>query len=565
MPSSSAESPASRALTPPGRGEPPPGPPDLAAALRAVGTGGPLEGTLHDIVRAAVEHVDARYGALGVLCPDGRTLDRFVVVGMDDTDAGRIGRLPAGLGVLGLLVDHPEPLRLDDLGRHPASVGFPPGHPDMRSFLGVPVRAGDAVFGILYLTEKRGGGPFTAADEEAVLALAAAAGLAIENARLLERADRRRAWSQAATELATSLLRGTPPDEVLEAIAARITDLTSADTAGVLVPLDGDDEVLTVVTAIGGGNADAGGVRVPLAGTRLGEAHRSGVPHVIDDATAVAESTDYPDVVEDLVGGRYGPCLVLPLGGRPPVGTVVALRRHGRPPFPDDVLELAAAFASQLTVALELARSQRRERQLQVQADRERIARDLHDHVVQRIYATGLALDRISRSLEGSAPEAAARIAERVDELDGTIERIRTAIFELNQPQDASPAAVRRRLADVVRSITDGHGLRTDLRLRPGLDDLPAQLVPDVVAVVRELVTNVVRHAAASRVTVTVASGEEVCVVVTDDGRGLPPVIARNGLANLADRAERHGGRMTASAGPPGTEVRWVVPRPGCP
>ncbi|WP_170861108.1 sensor histidine kinase [Trujillonella endophytica] len=533
----------------------------LTAGVRAAAAGNRLEATLYALVRAATEHAGARYGALGVLAPDGEHLDRFVVVGTTEEEAARIGRLPTGRGILRLLVDDPVPLRLDDLGAHAASVGLPQGHPTMRSFLGVPVRVGDAVFGHLYLTEKRDGGPFTEADEEAVLALAAAAGLAVENARLAESAERQRAWAQAGTELITSLLSGTVPERIVHEVVERVAALTSADLCGVLVARGDDPDAFTVVAAAGDG-ADAEGVRLPLAGTRLNLAHRLGRPVILDDITAIAESQPYAPVVRELVADGFGPGLVVPLPGRPAPATIVALRKVGRPPFSPEILELAAAFATQLGIASELARSQRRERELRLSAERDRIARDLHDHVVQRIYATGLALDRISRSLEPDAPGAAARIAERVDELDETIVRIRTAIFELHEAGAGSPTAVRARLSEVVRSVTEGHGLRVDLRVRDSSTELPADLVHDVVATVRELVTNVVRHAAASRVTVEVLSDGEVAVVVTDDGRGMPPVIARNGLGNLADRAERRGGRMQVTAGPPGTSVHWSVPRP---
>jgi signal transduction histidine kinase len=535
----------------------------LGAVVRAAAAGGPLESTLRELVRAAAEHAGARYGALGVLTPDGQQLDRFVVVGTTEADAARIGRLPSGQGILRLLVDRPVPLRLDDLATHPSSVGFPAGHPPMHSFLGVPVRAGRSVFGHLYLTEKRDGHAFTAADEEAVLALAAAAGLAVENARLAEAAERRRAWAQAGAAVVTSLLSGTAPDVVLHEVAERVADLCAADLCGVLVPVDDDEDAFTVVAAAGEAGADTEGVRLPLAGTRLSEAHRNGVPALLDDITAVAERRPYPPVIRELVAAGYGPGLIVPLPGRRAPETVVALRMEGRAAFDTETLELASTFAAQVGVALELARSHQRERDLQVTADRERIARDLHDHVVQRIYATGLALDRISRSLEESVPDAAARIAERVDELDETIARIRTAIYGLHEAAGTSPTAVRARLGEVVRSVTEGHGLRVDLRVRDGSDDLPAGLVHDAVAAVRELLTNVVRHAGASRVAVEVQVDGELAVEVTDDGRGMPPVTARSGLANLADRAQRRGGRMVVTAGPPGTAVRWSVPRRG--
>ncbi|MGY1745758.1 sensor histidine kinase [Blastococcus sp. SYSU D00695] len=531
-------------------------PPDRAAA-----SGGRLEETLHALVRAAVEHAGARYGALGVLSPDGRQLDRFVVVGTSDADAARIGRLPSDGGTMRVLVEDPAPPLPDGGAAHPAPVGGPPGQPPMRAFLGVPVRTGESVFGHLYLTDKRDGGDFTTTDEEVVLALTATAGLAVENARLAEEADHRRAWATAGAAVATSLLSGGDPEQVLREVAEGVAELAGADLCGVVAPVEDEEDVFRVVAAAGEAGADAEGVRLPLAGTRLEEAHRAGVPVLIDDITAVAERQAYAPVVRELVAAGYGPGLIVPLGGRPAAATIVALRREGRPAFDRPALEGAAAFASRVGVALELARSQRRERDLRLVADRDRIARDLHDHVVQRIYATGLALDRIGRSLTEQAPEASARIAERVDELDETIARIREAIFELHDGETTRPAALRARLAEVVRSVTEGRGLRVTLRVRDGSADLPAALVHDVVAVVRELVTNVVRHAAATRVTAEVRVDSEVTVEVTDDGRGMPAVAARSGLANLTDRAERRGGGLTVTAGPPGTAIRWSVPR----
>jgi signal transduction histidine kinase len=212
-------------------------------------------------------------------------------------------------------------------------------------------------------------------------------------------------------------------------------------------------------------------------------------------------------------------------------------------------------------MALALARTQARERRLQVQADRDRIARDLHDHVVQRIFATALSLDRLSRSLEAEHAEAAERLSGSVDELDSTIAEIRAAIFELQEQDRIPPATLRAQLADVVRQVTEGRLLRRDVRVRGAVEDLPSDLVSDLIAVVRELVSNVVRHASASRVTVTLHAEEEVRVVVTDDGVGLRPGSARSGLANLADRAERRGGRLSTVARPVGTQVRWTVPR----
>jgi signal transduction histidine kinase len=554
-------------VTPPDRRAPIPSTdvhvaPVLTAALRAAASGSQLEATLHDIVQAAVRHVDAGYGAMGVLTPDGRRLDRFVIVGMGPEDRERIGQPPAGHGILGLLVAEPATLRLDDLSGHPSSTGFPAGHPAMHSFLGVPVRVGDSIFGNLYLTEKSTGGPFTAADVEVAQALAAVAGMAIENARLAERAEARRTWGQAATEMATALLSGADPDQVLRAVSTRVSTLTNADMAGVLAPSVDDDETMTIVAGVGHAASDIEGVRIAMGpGSYLGQVQEAAAPLLIDDvSSAPLLGLNTPTAVEVTAG--FGPAMLVPVGQTPGRGLIVVMRATGREPFSADDLDLLSSFAAQASVVLELARTQQRERRLQVQADRDRIARDLHDHVVQRIFATGLALDRISRNLEATSPEVAARISERVDELDGTIVRIRSSIFELQEADDASPMTVRRRVGEVVRSVTDGHDLRPDLRIRDEVEDLPPDLVHDVVAVVRELVTNVVRHARASRLTVAVTVGDDVSVVVTDDGRGLPSITVRSGMTNLADRAERRGGRLSTTSGTSGTQVSWVVPRP---
>ncbi|NEM06746.1 GAF domain-containing protein [Geodermatophilus normandii] len=533
----------------------------MAAGVRAAAAGEHLEATLRAIVEAAVAHADASYGALGVLTRDGRRLDRFVIVGMDDETREGIDRLPAGEGILGLLVEHPGPLRLPDLSAHPASVGFPPGHPPMRSFLGVPVCVRESVFGHLYLTEKRSGGAFTEADEEAVLALAAAAGLAVENARLAEAAERRRAWVQAATEVSTALLSGQDPREVLVTVAERAVALSDADGGSLLVAQEDDGEALTIVASAGRLADELEGVRVPLEDTHVGRVHRTGVGELVEDVTVDPVLGRHAEVAVELSRGARS-AVIVPLGQA--LGTLVCMRRAGREPFDTEILESLSAFAAQAALALELARSQLRERRLQVQADRDRIARDLHDHVVQRIYATALSLDRIGRALEDVDPYAALRVGRSVDELDATLRQIRSAIFGLHD--DAAPAGLAAGLADTVRQVTEGSGVQPGLRLRGDLDGLPSGLATDLLAVVRELVTNVVRHAAARRVEVTVEAeddaGSPVRVLVADDGRGLPEVTVRSGLANLAERAEHRGGQLTAAGGPAGTEVTWTVPGP---
>jgi signal transduction histidine kinase len=532
--------------------------PVLPAAVVAAATAGHLETTLHEVVRAAVDHVGAVFGALGVLTDDGRRLDRLVVVGADPQEATRISAY-ATRQTVHQFVSTPAVLRWDQLDIDPDRFGFPPGHPARGPFLAVPVRIAGALFGNLYLTQKSTAQPFTSTDVEVVQALAGVAGLAIGNARAAEQAERGRRQFQAGTEIVTSLLSGAGEDDVLRAMADRVLELADADVAGVLCPTD-DEGVLVVSAAAGVESSDLEGVRIPLAATHVGNVHRSRMPAVIDDVAADPVLGTHAEVAVEITRG-LGPGLMIPFDQPPTHGMVVAMRRRGRQPFEVGPHHPLVAFVTRTALALELARSQARERRLQRQADRDRIARDLHDHVVQRIFATVLSLDRLSRSLEASQPGIASRLGRTIDELEATIAEIRAAIFELNE-DDVTAPSVRGRLSDVVRMVTEGSPLRRDLRLRGALDDLPREIVPDLVAVVRELVSNVVRHAAATRVTVSIDVGDEVRVVVTDDGTGLPEVHARSGLANLADRAERRGGRLVVSSGPAGTEVRWTVPRP---
>jgi signal transduction histidine kinase len=345
-------------------------------------------------------------------------------------------------------------------------------------------------------------------------------------------------------------------------VSTRVSALTQGDMAGVLSPSHDDPGAMTIVAAVGHAADDVEGVRVPLAGTDLGATHDAGEPRLIEDVSAMPLVGRRAAVVVELTAG-YGPALAVPLGTGSNRGLLVTMRAEGSPAFCPNELELLSAFAAQASVVLELAHAQQRARRLQVQADRDRIARDLHDHVVQRIFATALSLDRLGRSLEDDRRDVSASLSQRVDDLHGTIERIRTSIFDLREAEDPSATGLSRRLADVVRSITEGHEVRPDLRVRSEHDELPPDLLLDLVAVVRELVTNVVRHAQARRMTVAVEIRGTASVVVTDDGRGLPPVTVRSGLANLADRAERRGGELSCTSSPTGTEIRWTAPLPG--
>ena len=520
----------------------------LVEAMLVVNSGLDLDTTLRTIVRTATSLVDARYGALGVRGGDGDALVEFVTEGIDDEVGERIGAPPSGRGVLGLLIDDPKPIRLDDIRMHPASVGFPRDHPPMRTFLGVPVRIRDEVYGNLYLTEKAGGQPFSEDDEVLVEALAAAAGIAIANARLYEQARARQSWIEATRDIATELLAGAEPARVFRLIADEALRLTGADAVVVAVPPDEDaavDELVVVETA--GAAAPSGSISV--ADNEIGAAFAERTPRRVTALTGT----------ESLMAGA-GPALVLPLRTTDTTaGVVVALRRHGSREFTPDQLGMAAAFTDQATVAWQLAGSQRRMRELDVISDRERIARDLHDHVIQRLFAAGL-------SLQGAIPRARSvevqqRLADTVDELQRVIQEIRTTIFDLH---GSSPGTtrLRQRLDEAIEAFA-GQGLRTTVHFVGPLSVVDAALADHAEAVVREAVSNAVRHSGAHTLTVNVRVEDELSLEVIDDGCGIPADVTASGLNNLRARAEQVGGTLTLNTAPGGgTVLRWVAPLP---
>ena len=412
----------------------------LLDAVLSVSSGLDLDDTLRRIVQAAMDLVDARYGALGVLDQNGM-LSRFVPVGIDDATRELIGPLPTGHGVLGVVIEQDKPLRLGDLAQHPMSVGFPTEHPPMRTFLGVPVRAHGEVFGRLYLTEKAGGQEFTDDDETVVLALAGAAGVAIDNAHQYQQARRRQQWLEATSEVTAELLADGDPTEALHLIASNAQQLTAADYTLIAVPADAHPDAgiteLTVTVCVGVGAQQLTGRRIPIRGSTTGAVFADhtprSVPHLAFDVAAG-------------LGVALGPALALPLGVDDPLtGVLLTVRSPGSPVFTDDELLLVATFADQAALALQLAEAQTARRELEVLADRDRIARDLHDHVIGQLFAVGLALNGIHRLVK--PPDLAHRLNTQIDELDRVIRDIRTVIFDLHT-QPGSPGHLRNDLTN---------------------------------------------------------------------------------------------------------------------
>lgn len=532
----------------------------LVEAMMVVTSGLDLDTTLRTIVQTATELVDARYGALGVRGVDGVGEDGlvdFIVVGIDDELRARIGEPPSGRGVLGVLLDDPKPIRLDDIRLHPDSVGFPANHPPMRTFLGVPVRIHDEVYGNLYLTEKNDGQPFSPDDEVLVEALAAAAGIAISNARLYEQSRERQSWIEATRDIATELLRGSEPARVFRLIAEEALRLTGAHAALVAVPADTDlpaDEIdeLVVVEAAGAAGEPAGAPPISLRDNAIGSVFQARAPR---RTPGVADTAAVTALVPDA-----GPALVIPLRTTDTVaGVLVVLRHRGARGFTEGQLTMTAAFADQAALAWQLANTQHRMRELDVISDRERIARDLHDHVIQRLFAAGLSLQgTIARA--GSA-EVSQRLTDTVDELQAVIQEIRGTIFDLHGGSSGT-TRLRQRIEEAVAAF-GGQGLRTSVHFVGPLSVVDATLADHAEAVVREAVSNAVRHARARTLTVNVRVEDELTIEVVDDGCGMPAEVTPSGLTNLRARAADVGGQLQLDAGPGGgTVLRWVAPLP---
>ncbi|MPY51541.1 sensor histidine kinase, partial [Streptomyces acidicola] len=511
----------------------------LLEAVLSVGRELDLEQALHSIVEAAAVLVDAEYAALGVIGPDGRRLSAFHTIGVDEEQIARIGHFPEGHGILGELIRHPEPLRLVKLSEHPSSYGFPPHHPPMDTFLGVPIRVRDQVFGNLYLTEKRGGAQFDEEDESVLSTLAVAAGVAIDNARLYEESRLRERWLRASAEITHRLLSGSGSGEVLRLIAERAREITAAELAVVVVPMENTD-ALTVELAIGEGATAHRGLVLPVDDGLLGRAFAVAAPVISSD---IARDERASSGAQRFTG--LGPAVAVPIGTGDGVrGIVLLVREAGQTEFTEKETEPLQGFAAQAAVAMELAEHRKDAEEIAVLQDRDRIARDLHDLAIQRLFAAGMTLQSAGRFIEHS--EASERVARAVDDLDETIKIIRSTIFGLRAREGAAGPGLRARVVRVVGEAAPVLGFAPSLRMEGLLDtQVPKETADHVVAVLSEALTNVARHAHADRTEVVLETdGRELRLAVSDNGVGIPPDGRRSGLHNMAERAAQLGGRL---------------------
>ena len=525
----------------------------LLEAVVSVGGNLDLEIVLRKIIETAVPLVRARYGALGVIGDDGR-LTEFIPVGLYEAQIAAIDHWPEGHGLLGTLIRDPRPLRLPDLSAHPESYGFPPGHPAMRSFLGVPIRIRDEVYGNLYLTEKQGGGRFDEEDETLVVALAAAAGVAIDNARLYEEARRQERWLRATADVTRELLSGTEPTQVLTLVTQQALALSGADLVALAVPA-GDQKRLVNTHAAGDGADGALGLVLPVAASMSGQVLTSGEAVVLEDFRN--DGRVNPIAREHM---PLGWAILLPLGAPGNVRGVLTVGRDpGSLPFPPQAIEMVTTFAAQAGIALELAEHRHDSARLAVLQDRERIARDLHDLVIQRLYATGMSLQGALQLI--TRPDVADRVSSAVDALDETIREIRSAIFSLQSPSDPKRVGLRAKILDVVEEMTAPLGFAPSLRLVGPLDEeVPGEVGEHLLSALREALSNAARHAGASSVDVTVDCGTDLALLVRDNGTGPGRSTRRSGLTNLAERARALGGRLRVGrAEGGGTDLEWRV------
>ncbi|WP_328943652.1 GAF domain-containing protein [Streptomyces sp. NBC_00250] len=536
--------------------------PQLLEAMRSVGTGLELHSTLDRICETAAELADARYAAIGVVDEEGKGLSDFVTFGVGDDVARTIGHRPDGhAGLLGALIRDPQTIRLADLSADPRAAGFPPGHPPMRTFLGVPIRVQGEIFGNLYLAEKRGGGEFNDYDVHMVRVLATEAGIAIGNARLYEAARQRERWIDGSVAVTTALLSGGDADDALTVVAEQARRLADADAGIVLLPAE--DGGLEIVAVSSPRPTKSLGVVIPP--------ESAVVRRLLDgEAVFVADASTDPRMISRLTS-PYGPSMMLPLqsGGRV-LGALATPRVRGGRQFTEMERTLATQFASQAALALMMADAQRDRERLAVYEDRDRIARDLHDLVIQRLFATGMMLESAQR--RSIVPAVREGVGKAVDELDVTIQEIRTAIFALQQGPAEAPSGLRTRVLREINMAAVPLGFKPAHRFLGAIDVTVGELTgKNLIAALREALSNAFRHAEASRIEVVVDAGvtlpdgsSGVRLEVADDGIGLPAGGRRSGLRNLARRAESLGGASWCGPGigedGGGTTVVWEAP-----
>lgn len=509
---------------------------------------------LQRVVEFAAELTSAKYGALGILAPGGQ-IQEFLTTGISQDDRDAIGPLPKGLGLLGALIEDPRPLRLDSISRDPRSVGFPPNHPPMDSFLGAPVIAAGEVLGNLYLTNKQGADEFSEADEEILQALAKQAGAAIENARLIASAQNRQRLLEELREISVAALRESSSEEVLEKVVESTYRLIKCDGVSVTVP--GEDPATLVIAATKGvGDSERKGRLLPMDDSLSGQVVTSGQSAFIEDL-----DNDGRGLKPLILAPKAGSAMIAPLSARGQVfGTLAAWNLRGSPPMQPSDLNVLENLGSQGALGLQYSRSQERLRTLAVLEDRERIGRELHDGVIQALFAVGMSLEATHALIH--EPRAKERVSSAVNELDQVIRELRNYIFGLRT--ELGGASVSEALSKLASEFEGSTGVVTVTDVDAGAVRPLSGRAEQIVQLAREALSNVRRHACASTCRVSLfPQDSEIVLEVDDDGRGFDLSIATAGLGlrNMEQRAARIGGELEIHTEPgEGTLVRVRLP-----
>ncbi|MCF8602756.1 GAF domain-containing protein [Gordonia sp. HY442] len=508
---------------------------DVLEAVLLVGQGLELDAALQRIVEVAAAVLDAQYCALGVRGPE-LSLQAFVYTGIAPEQRAEMGPLPIGRGVLGELLHHPEVLRIPRLSDHPSSVGFPANHPPMDTFLGAPIIVRGELFGSIYLTEKQGALEFTELDETIVGVLAVAAGIAVDNARSYEGAQTRMRWMKLLADRGSEPLRGVSVDETLDGMCSDVAALTDAVdvyivTGARLDAHTGDDvditDLATVVETAGG-----------VLSVRRFDHERSWLRR----------------------GARWA--TVQPVQSEPEEFRALVLTHTERRFWTAEEWAGMAGVARVASLSIAYSEQQELTGELTLLEERHRIARDLHDLVIQRLFAIGMSMQAM-RSGVGDV-DLDARMEHVVADLDATIAQIRTSIFDLQSLHGGKDMrTLRRRVLDVVSELAAYTAITPGVTFVGPVDTVvPDRLWPHIEAVLREGLSNALRHSSADRISVRIVAAEEVTVEVIDNGVGIPADVPRSGLLNLTRRADDCGGAFLVSsgAGGDGTRISWTAP-----
>jgi signal transduction histidine kinase len=515
-----------------------------------------LPAVLQRIVDLAAPITQARYCALGVLGPDG-VIAEFITTGVTEEQRRAIGHIPQGRGILGVLIQEAIPLRLHRIGEDPRSVGFPPNHPPMGPFLGAPVKARGRVFGNIYLTREPGSLDFDDHDEQTLLVLAAQAGVAVENANLYEAARQRERRLEGVRDTVTAILAGVEPEAILQLVARSARELVAADLATVAVPAD-EPGSLVIQVAEGEHAEKLRGVEFPQDRSLSGEVIRTAEPIILTEAAS--DGRTYQPIV---AMWEMGPAMFVPLVLRGSAfGTLMVANRIDGRRFSQDDLVLVQTFAGQASVAIEYGRAQRELHRLAVMEDRERIAKELHDGAIQSLFAVGMGLQ--ATATMSRDPDLQVRIESAVEEVDRVIRDLRNYIFGL-RPGILADRELDQALRGLAEDFEAKSGVVTVVEVDPRVTEVLGSRAADIVQFVRETLSNVGRHAAASTCRVSLHAGEGSALLeIDDDGAGFDVVQARGkgqGLANLHQRASGLGGTVKIESAPDrGTTVRLTIP-----